>query len=192
MHVKPVSDRAGEWARSRAYRDDPRRGTRIPQRDSDPATRDSVGEEQGRVLRGIPRGAPPRVRRRHATARLPRACRVLHSRAQLPLAPPPRRNACGSTSRRGKGSGRVLVTTDFIFSVNFTHFFSNRMYIFSSVRKFSVTSYWFWTVTGACRHDHICSVLFWRITAVARLKHARRTCSVEHVTVQSPAGAGPR
>ena len=66
-------------------------------------------------------------------------------------------------------------TTDFIFSVNFTHFFSNRMYIFSSVRKFSVTSYWFWTVTGACRHDHICSVMFWRITAVARLKHGRRT-----------------
>ena len=49
------------------------------------------------------------------------------------------------------------------------------MYIFSSVRKFSVTSYWFWTVTGACRHDHICSVMFWRITAVARLKHGRRT-----------------
>ncbi len=85
-----------------------------------------------------------------------------------------------------------LLTTDFIFSVKFTHFFSNRMYIFSSVRKFSVTSYWLWTVTGACRHDHVCSVLFWLITAVARRQHARRTCSVEHVTVQSPAGAGPR
>ena len=83
-------------------------------------------------------------------------------------------------------------TTDFIFSVKFTHFFSNRMYFFSSVCKFSVTSYWFWTVMGASRHDHFCSVLLWLITAVAWLKHGISTCSVEHFTVQSPAGAGPR